>query len=156
MTTEFQAMRRRRARGGQAGFSLTEIMVAILIIGLLATVVVVNVFPLITQGRTTAATANIKQLRGAVTNYHLTFGRYPDSLQDLVVPPANVRNASAWPEGGFIDGGELPLDPWSQEFQYARPGARGPFDVYSLGADGLPGGEGDDADIYGDRRDDAR
>ena len=123
-------------RAGEQGFTLVELMVVIVIIGLLATVVVINVLPAQDTARTRKAQADVALLEQAAEMYRLNKLNYPsgsDGLQALV-------------REGFIK--RLPEDPWGNPYRYAVPGRKGSaFDVFSTGADGKDGGEGDDADI---------
>jgi general secretion pathway protein G len=135
-------------REDERGFTLVELMVVIVIIGLLATVVMVNVMPSQDKAMATKAKADIATLEQAMEMYRLDNLTYPtgaDGLNTLVSPPAG-------PSAGFRPGGyikSLPKDPWGRPYQLAVPGKAGPFDIYSLGGDGAPGGEGEDSDIYG-------
>ncbi len=131
----------------ERGFTLVELMVVIVIIGLLATVVMVNVMPSQDKAMATKAKADIATLEQAMEMYRLDNLTYPsgsDGLNALVNPPAGQSGSSR--PGGYVR--RLPEDPWGRPYQLAVPGKAGPFDVYSLGADGAPGGEGEDADIY--------
>jgi general secretion pathway protein G len=123
-------------RQREEGFTLVELMVVIVIIGLLATVVVINVMPAQDTARIRKAEADIATLEQGVEMYRLNKMSYPSSgqgLQSLV-------------SEGFIK--RLPDDPWGKPYLYAVPGRNGQsFDIYSYGADGVQGGEGDDADI---------
>ena len=118
------------------GFTLVELMVVIVIIGLLATVVVINVLPAQDTARLRKAQADVALLEQGAEMYRLSKLNYPsagEGLQALVT-------------GGFVK--RLPDDPWGNPYQYPVPGRGGqPFDIFSTGADGRPGGEGDDADI---------
>ncbi|MGE3745887.1 MAG: type II secretion system major pseudopilin GspG [Sphingomonadaceae bacterium] len=139
---------RRRRRQGEEGFTLIELMVVIVIIGLLATIVVVNVLPAQDTAMRRKAEADIALLEQAVEMYRLDMFAYPpvvDGLQALVTVPAGLGNAARYRSGGYIK--RLPDDPWGNAYQYAFPGRHGPFDIYSLGADGREGGEGENADI---------
>jgi general secretion pathway protein G len=140
---------RAKARDAEAGFTLVEIMVVVVIIGLLATVVVLNVLPSQDRAMLEKARADISQLETALEAYRLQMLRYPstdDGLEALVDAPADADLARRYPEGGFIN--RLPEDPWGNPYQYLYPGENNArFDVWSLGADGEPGGEGNDADI---------
>jgi general secretion pathway protein G len=123
-------------RSAQQGFTLVELMVVIVILGLLATVVVINVMPAQDTARIKKAEADIAMLEQAAEMYRLTSLNYPTSAQGLQALVAS----------GVIK--RLPNDPWGNPYVYAAPGANGrPFDIYSLGADGKKGGEGNDADI---------
>ena len=132
----------------QAGFTLIEIMVVIVIIGLLSTFVVLNVLPSQDQAMVEKAKADISLLEQAVDMYRLDNLTYPSTehgLDALVAPPDNLTNPDRYREGGYIR--RLPADPWGSPYQYVYPGEHGTFDIYSLGANGRLGGEGQDADI---------
>ncbi len=129
------------------GFTLVELMVVIFIIGLLTTIVVINVLPNQDKAMVQKAKADIAILSQAMETYRLDNLNYPgagDGLQALVTPPVGVNGGT--PRAGYIK--KLPSDPWNRPYQYANPGRNGGFDIYSLGADGAPGGENDNADIY--------
>ena len=137
-----------RSNDTEAGFTLVEIMVVVVIIGLLATVVVLNVLPSQDRARIEKARADIGRIEQAIEMFRLDMGRYPttdEGLEVLVTAPADPRLAARFPEGGYIN--RLPEDPWGGEYQYMSPGEHGRFDVWSLGADARPGGEGNNADI---------
>jgi general secretion pathway protein G len=118
-----------------------------LILGILAALVAPNVIRRIDDARVTKAKQDIRAYETALNLYRMDNFRYPTTdqgLQSLVTRPAdpNIRN---WKEGGYIDG--LKKDPWGNDYAYISPGTRGDYDLYTLGADGQPGGEGPDADI---------
>ena len=139
---------RQPRRKEEEGFTLVELMVVIVIIGLLATVVLINVLPSQDRAMVTKARADIATLSQAMEMYRLDNLSYPtggDGLQALVSPPAGAPAASYRP-GGYVK--SLPNDPWGRPYQLAVPGKSGAFDIYSLGADGAPGGENENADIY--------
>ncbi|HEV2748650.1 MAG TPA: type II secretion system major pseudopilin GspG [Allosphingosinicella sp.] len=120
----------------EKGFTLVELMVVIVIIGLLATVVVINVMPAQDKAARTKAEADIATLEQAAEMYRLNNMRYPDTGQGLQILVGE----------GFVK--RLPDDPWGNPYRYVAPGGDGrPFDIYSYGADGREGGEGEDADI---------
>ncbi|WP_336511933.1 type II secretion system major pseudopilin GspG [Sphingomonas arenae] len=135
-------------RPEEDGFTLVELMVVIVIIGLLATVVLINVLPSQDRAMVTKAKADIATLSQAMEMYRLDNLSYPsggDGLQALVSAPAGAPAANYRP-GGYVK--NLPDDPWGRPYQLAVPGKSGAFDIYSLGADGAAGGEGENADIY--------
>jgi general secretion pathway protein G len=128
------------------GFTLVELMVVIVIIGLLATVVAINVLPSQDRAMTTKARADIATLEQAIETYRLDNLDFPADLQALVAAPAGLSNPERYRPGGYIR--RLPEDPWGHPYQYRRQSAHnGQFDVYSLGADRKEGGEGNDADL---------
>ena len=131
-----------------AGFTLVELMVAIVIIGLLSTVVMINVMPSQDRAMTEKARADISVLEQAMETYRLDNLRYPTTAQGLdalLTAPAGLARPERYRKGGYIR--RLPADPWGNAYQYRQPGRDGSFDVFSFGADGVEGGEDDDADI---------
>lgn len=147
--TDRPVRKARRRPHGRGGFSLIELMVVVVIIGLLATVVVINVLPSRDQAMVEKARADISVLETALETYRLDNLAYPTTaqgLQALVSAPQGLNRPERYRQGGYVR--RLPDDPWGAAYQYRRPGRDGrPFDIYSLGADGREGGEGDDADI---------
>lgn len=129
----------RRVR--RAGFTLAEMMVVIVIIGLLATLVVPNVIQKFFQAAGTKAKVDISAIESALKEFAINNGgRYPDSLEVLVTPDANNET--------YLDSKSIPKDPWGHEYMYDPPASGQPQPrIYSYGADGQPGGEGKDADI---------
>ena len=144
-----RTLRQRTARGIRApGFTLVEIMVVVVIIGVLGALVVPKLLSRTVEARITAAKSDIASLNQALKLYKLDNQRYPtteQSLNALVAKPTNGPTANGWKSGGYID--KLPKDPWGNPYQFLSPGVQGEVDVFSLGADGMPGGTGDDADI---------
>jgi general secretion pathway protein G len=139
---------RRRARAGQKGFTLVELMVVIVILGLLATVVALNVLPSQDRAMVEKAAADIATLEQAVEMYRMDNMTYPtidQGLEALVDRPAGLNRPERYREGGYIK--RLPEDPWGNAYQYVYPGENGAFDIFSFGADGRLGGEGNNADI---------
>jgi len=138
-----------RRRGA---FTLIEIMAVVLIMGLLMGIVGTVVFSQVDKARVTTATTQIRQLEAALDFYRMDSGRYPTSEQGL---EALVRKPSIEPEPrdyrpeGYLHGGRVPSDPWGEAYQYVAPGSHNPhaFDLWSLGADSKPGGEGVDSDV---------
>ena len=136
----------RRAR--HRGFTLIEIMVVVVIMGILAALVVPRLMGRADDARITAAQQDISSLMQALKLYRLDNQRYPTSeqgLSALVAKPQSGPPANGWKSGGYID--KLPNDPWGNPYQYLSPGVKGEVDIFSLGADGQPGGSGNDADI---------
>lgn len=130
------------------GFTLIEIMVVVAILGILAALVVPKIMGRPDEARIVAAKQDIAAINQALKLYRLDNLRYPTTeqgLQALVVRPASGPVPGNWKTGGYLE--RLPNDPWGAPYQYLNPGVHGEIDVYSLGADGAPGGEGNDADI---------
>ena len=132
-----------------AGFTLVELMVVIVIIGLLATVVMINVMPSQDRAMVEKARADVSVLEQAVETYrldNLVYPRTEQGLDALLRAPTGLARPERYRRGGYIR--RLPADPWGNPYQYRHPGERGvAFDIFSLGADGAAGGEGDNADI---------
>jgi general secretion pathway protein G len=147
-----QARPVRRRKKAERGFTLTELMVVIFIIGLLATVVMINVLPSQDKAMVTKAKADIATLESALEQYRLDNLVYPattDGLNALVTAPPALTQPERYRRGGYIK--KLPNDPWGRPYNYQAPAANGKaFDVWSQGADGAPGGTDDNADIHGD------
>ncbi len=138
--------RQRLVRPGARGFTLIELMVVIMILGVLAALVVPRVMSRPDEARAVAARQDIAQVMQALKLYRLDNGRYPTTeqgLQALVARPPSGPAADNWKS--YLD--KLPNDPWGRPYQYLSPGVRGEIDVFSLGADGQPGGSGTEADI---------
>jgi general secretion pathway protein G len=139
--------RRKKNKPQRNGFTLVEMMVTLFILALLTTVVAINVLPNKDKAMVQKAKADIAVLGQALETYRLDNLTYPDAgagLQALVTPPTTGGARTE----GYIK--KLPNDPWNRPYQYSNPGRSGGFDIYSLGADGAPGGENDNADIYGE------
>jgi general secretion pathway protein G len=132
----------------QRGFTLIEIMVVIVILGVLAALIVPKVMGRPDEARIVAAKQDIGAISQALKLYRLDNTRYPTSeqgLKALVQKPTTGPETKNWKPGGYLE--RLPDDPWGHPYQYANPGMHGEIDIWSLGADGEPGGEGVDADI---------
>lgn len=132
----------------QRGFTLIEIMVVVVIMGILAALVVPKLMGRADDARITAAKQDIATLMSALKLYKLDNQRYPTTeqgLQALIAKPTAGPAANGWKTGGYVD--KLPKDPWGNPYQYLSPGVKGEVDVFSYGADGQPGGTGNDADI---------
>lgn len=134
-------------RTNEDGFTLVEVMVTLVIIGLLTTFVVLNVLPAQGKAQVQKARGDIAAIETALEMYALDMNNYPteqEGLEALTTAPAGVPEAR-YRQGGYIR--KMSLDPWGNPYEYRNPGENGPIDIYSLGADGEPGGEGQDADI---------
>jgi general secretion pathway protein G len=132
----------------QRGFTLIEIMVVVVIMGILAALVVPKLMGRTDDARITAAKQDVATLMQALKLYKLDNQRYPTTgqgLQALTVRPTTGPAAPGWKSGGYLD--RLPKDPWGNPYQYLSPGVKGEVDVFSYGADGQPGGAGVDADV---------
>jgi len=130
------------------GFTLIEIMVVLIIIGLLAGIVVPKLMGRTEEAKRIKTAVQIKNLQSALDLYKLDSGVYPSTdqgLQALVEKPAVGEIPNNWKEGGYID--KIPKDPWGNNYVYISPGVHGDYDLYSYGADGEEGGEGRNADI---------
>lgn len=142
------SFRRKSASMFNRGFTLIEIMVVVVIMGILAALVVPKLMGRADDARITAAKQDISTLMQALKLYKLDNQRYPTTeqgLQSLISKPTNGPAANGWKTGGYVD--KLPKDPWGGQYQYLSPGVKGDVDIFSYGADGQPGGAGNDADI---------
>jgi general secretion pathway protein G len=136
-----QTARRRR----QAGFTLLELLIVVIILGLLAALVGPRLFGTLDKAKKQVAKTQIELLSGALDQFRLDVGRYPNTdegLDALVNPPEEMER---W-NGPYLEKG-VPKDPWGHAYVYASPGEHGEYDLVSLGLDGEPGGEGENADI---------
>lgn len=128
------------------GFTLIELLVVLAIIGLLAGLVGPQVMKHLGESKTKAARLQIEELSSALDMYRLDVGRYPSSdegLQALIEAPGTGKN---W-NGPYLRKKKVPLDPWNNPYHYVFPGQHGKFDVFTQGADGSDGGEGEDSDV---------
>ena len=141
----------RPPRSREAGFTLIELMIVIVILGLLAAIVMPRIVGETDKARYGTARAQMRVLEDALKRYKLDHGVYPTTeqgLDALVMQPTAGDIPEQWPTGGYLDRQEIPLDPWGNLYIYISPGANSPdFDLVSLASDGLEGGEGFDADI---------
>jgi general secretion pathway protein G len=134
----------RRARG----FTLIEIMVVVIIIGLLASVVVLNILPNVDKAKVSKAKQDIQSMELALSEFYLDNSKYPTSEQGLAALAQQPTDPSIkhWKPGGYLE--RVSKDPWGNPYLYVYPGTHGKaFDLYTLGADGQPGGDGINADI---------
>lgn len=136
-----------RVSSQQAGFSLIELMIVLVILGLIAGIVGPQAMKYLGKGKSQSAKVQIENISAALDMYRLEVGSYPttaDGLKALVSQPSGARG---W-NGPYLKKGDVPKDPWNNEYQYKRPGSNGqPYDLSSFGADGSAGGDGEDADI---------
>ncbi|MGE4561144.1 MAG: type II secretion system major pseudopilin GspG [Desulfobulbus sp.] len=135
---------------GNHGFTLIELMVVMVILGILAGLIVPRIMDRPEEARRTKAGVQIQSIEQALKLYKLDNGQYPTTeqgLQALVEPPAVGNLAKKWRTGGYLEKGKVPKDPWDNEFVYICPGLHGDFDLSSYGPDGQAGGDEKDADI---------
>ncbi len=146
--TASRATRTRKAGNKDRGLTLIELMVVVVILSILAVVIVPRVIDRPDQARVARAQADIAALSAALNLYRLDNATYPTTdqgLQALATRPTSPPAPNNWAENGYID--RVPADPWGRPYQYLSPGVHGPFDVFSLGADGRAGGTGVNAVI---------
>jgi general secretion pathway protein G len=135
---------------GQHGFTLIELMVVIVILGILAGLIIPRIMGRPEEARRMKARVQIESIETALKLYKLDNGSYPTTeqgLQALVEAPEIGQLARNWREGGYLEKGRVPRDPWDNDYVYLSPGAHDDYDLISYGADGEPGGEGDNKDI---------
>ena len=134
---------------GMHGFTLIEIIVVVVIIGLLAAVIAPNIFGQVEEARVKKALSDIRAIESALNLYRLDNFNYPTTeqgIQALVTKPTGSPEAKNWRKGGYLP--RMPLDPWGSEYQYTKPGASGAeFDLFTFGADGKQGGEDNNKDL---------
>ena len=139
-----------KRRSNDRGFTLIEIMIVIVILGILAWQVVPRIMGKPEEARRLKARMDIASLETALKMYKLDNGVYPSTeqgLQALIEAPAIGQLPRKWRKGGYLEKGKVPLDPWENEFIYLSPGLHGDFDLIAYGNDGEPGGEEDNLDI---------
>lgn len=140
----------RKLRFDNRGFTLIELMVVIIILGILAMWVAPKIMSRPGEARQTKALLDIQNLETALKLYKLDNGIYPTTeqgLQALVEKPETGTVPKKWKPGGYLEKGKVPKDPWGNDFIYLSPGLKGDFDIISYGLDGVPGGEGENADV---------
>ena len=141
-------MRTKFERRFSPAFTLIEVMVVVVILGILAALVVPKILNRPDEARVIAARQDIAAIMQALKLYRLDNQFYPSTdqgLQALVAKPTTAPLPSNWKSGGYLE--RLPKDPWKNDYQYLNPGVRGEIDIFSYGADGVAGGEGNNADI---------
>lgn len=143
-------MRKQRPilKAAEHGFTLVELMVVIVIIGLLSTLVALTVLPQLGKASNQKAKADIATLDQALELYRLNNLNYPsttDGLGALIAPPPGLTEPGRYQTGGYIK--TLPKDPWGRDYKYEFPGKKGPYDIYTFGADGVEGGTEENADV---------
>lgn len=136
----------RSCRSAQAGFTLLELLVVIVIIGLLAAYVGPKYFAQLGKSEVTIAKAQIESFEKSLDTYRLDVGRYPDAEDGLAALLVAPPSAGAKWNGPYLKK-RLPPDPWGHPYAYRSPGARADYEIVSMGKDGKPGGSGEDADI---------
>ena len=148
MRAPMKAMRLTGLRAQERGFTLIEIMVVVIIIGLLASIVVPNVMERLDQANVQKARADFKSLQTALKLYHIDNFNYPTTeqgLEALITKPSIAPIPRNYKGNGYLE--SLPRDPWGNEYQYLSPGEGHEYDIYSLGADGVSGGQDQNADL---------
>lgn len=141
---------KRFPNGNSRGFTLIELMVVIVILGILATLIVPRLMERPGQAKQVKAQIQIKSFETALKLYRLDNGDYPSTeqgLQALVEAPTTGTIPKKYPENGYLEKGKVPKDPWGNDYVYLSPGIRDKFDIISYGADGVEGGEGENMDI---------
>ncbi len=137
----------RKIKNGNRGFTLIELMVVVIILGILALYIGPKIMGEPEKAKRVKAKMDIASLETALKMYKLDSGVYPateQGLQALVEAPESGVIPKKWRKGGYIEKNRVPKDPWGNEFLYISPGLHGDFDIISFGLDGVPGGEGDD------------
>ena len=134
---------------GDRGFTLIEIMVVIIILGVLAGLIIPRIMDRPEEAKQLKARIQIESLETALKLYKLDSGVYPDTEQGLqaLVQEPDTGQTGKWRAGGYLDKGKLPQDPWGNDFIYLSPGLNDDYDISSYGADGIQGGEGKNQDI---------
>lgn len=141
-------MPKHRTSKAQQGFTLIEIMVVMVILGLLVAVVAPNIMGRSDQAKVTVAETQLSNISNALDLYRLDNSRYPSTQQGLdalVRRPNGGPEPRNWNPDGYLK--TVPQDPWGMDYQYISPGTNGAYDLYSLGSDGREGGDGDAADL---------
>jgi general secretion pathway protein G len=137
---------RRRVRGGEAGFTLVEILVVITIIGLIMALVGPRVLNYLAESKVKAARIQVESFASSLDLFYLDAGRYPTTSEGLTALAARPGGIDSW-NGPYLRTGLVPNDPWGHPYIYRSPGEHGPYDIVSYGSDGQQGGTGTAADI---------
>ncbi|MBF0218726.1 MAG: type II secretion system major pseudopilin GspG [Gammaproteobacteria bacterium] len=138
----------RKLTRGHSGFTLIEVMVVVVILGILASVVVPRIMDNPDKARTAKAKQDIRAIESALNLYKLDNFNYPSTdqgLEALVEQPSGTPEAKNWKQGGYL--GNLPVDPWGNSYLYLSPGVNGEIDIFTYGADGISGGNDTNADV---------
>ncbi len=133
--------------GKNDGFTLIEIMVVVVILGILVGIVVPRIMDQPGKAKIVKAKIQIEGITSALKMYKLDNGSYPTTEQGLLALVEAPSGVKKWRKGGYLEKGKVPKDPWGNDFVYLSPGVYGDFDLYSYGADGVPGGEDENQDI---------
>lgn len=142
----FRPLRNRRLHRRGRGFTLLEILVVLVILGLMASLVGPQVFKQLSGSKTKAAQLQIQELSAALDLYRLELGSYPNSEQGLEALITKPRNSDNW-NGPYLKKSVIRKDPWGNDYHYRSPGQNGDFDLWSLGADNRDGGDGENRDV---------
>jgi general secretion pathway protein G len=146
MPRQLHQRRRGRARGGEAGFTLVEILVVITIIGLIMALVGPRVLNYLAESKVKAARIQVESFASSLDLFYLDAGRYPSTSEGLTALAQRPGAIDAW-NGPYLRTGVVPNDPWGHPYIYRSPGEHGPYDIISYGSDGQQGGTGTAADI---------
>lgn len=131
-------------RKNSTGFTLLEVMVVVVILGILATIIVPNIFGRLHHAKVQVAHTNLQAIESALQMFRLDHNRVPTTDEGLMALQTNPGSVKNYPPEGYL---KLPKDPWGNRYSYIHPGRDSLFDLYSRGADGQPGGDGVNADI---------